>query len=148
MKKLCNTCGVEKLANRTKSSEFLWRKDRNNYESSCKACRNARQRDAWAKRQRKVRTREMEAIERNPHGFLAADIIVRAIRDWKKYSDLGAKHRDLTDYGEIRSMIRQKGYGTIREELLAFFASGWFEELAGFAGCDAEYLRKHIGHLK
>ena len=140
MKKLCNTCGVEKNANRTKFSEFTYRKNMKRYYAVCKTCRNTNQRA-----KRSVRTKEAEAIERNPHGFLAADIIEKAIRDWRKYGDLDVEHRELTEYTDIRALIRQKGYDTIRDELLAFFASDWFEELAGFAGCEPEYLRKHIG---
>ena len=142
MKKLCNTCGKEKTASRTKFSEFTYTGNR--YKANCKACRNAKQRAKWAKKRRRVRTKEAEAIERNPHGFLAADIIEKAIRDWRKYGDLDVKHRELTDYGDIRALIRQKGYGTIREELLAFFASDWFEELCGYCNSDPEYLRKNI----
>ena len=142
VKKECATCGAEKNANRTKFSEFTYTGKR--YKSNCKACRNAKQRAAWAKRPRKVRTREIEAIERNPHGFLAADIIEKAIRDWKKYSDLDVNTESLTDYGDIRALARQKGYGTIRDELLAFFASAWFEELCSMANSEPEYIRKHV----
>ena len=34
----CYTCGGTKTANRTKDSEFGWRKDRETYRSSCKEC--------------------------------------------------------------------------------------------------------------
>ena len=57
---------------------------------------------------------------------------------------MDVQHRELTDYGEIRAMVRQKGFATIREELLAFFASDWFEELCSMANSSPEYLRKHI----
>jgi hypothetical protein len=147
VKKPCKTCGKEKTANRTKFSEFSYRKDRKRYYNDCKACRNIKRAASEKIRKRKVVTQEQEAIARNPHGFLAADIIEKAIRDWKKYKDVDVQHRELTDYGEIRAMVRQKGFATIREELLAFFASAWFEELAGMSGSDAEYLRKHILEL-
>ena len=145
MKKICATCGVEKVASRTKFSEFSWRNERNTYHGDCKACRRAKEQDRRDGNVRRVKRAEVEAIERNPHGFLAADIIEKAIRDWRKYKDLDVEHRDLTDYGEIRAMVRQKGYATIRDELEAFFASPWFDELAEMANSDPEYLRKHIG---
>ena len=144
MKKVCNTCGKEKVASKTKFSEFSWRRNRKTYYNDCKACMNAKKRAGEKKRRVRVSSKEKQAIEANPHGFLAADIIEKAIRDWRKYSDLDVKHRESTDYGDVRAMIRQKGYGTIRDELLAFFASDWFEELAGMADSDPEFIRKHV----
>ena len=144
MKKVCKTCGAEKVASRTKFSEFSWRKERNAYHNDCKACRNAKRYAADRTRKARVSSKEKDAIEKTPHGFLAADIIEKAIRDWRKYSDLSVEHRGSTDYGDVRAMIRQQGYGTIREELLAFFASDWFEELAEMADSSPEYIRKHV----
>ena len=136
MTKTCATCDKTKPV-----SEFSYRKDRKRYYNDCKACRNAK-----GSKQISRQTKEKQAIESNPHGFLAADVIVKALRDWEKYSVYDKKHKGTTDYSEVRFLIRQKGYDTIRDELLAFFECDWFEELAGMAGSDAEYLRKYIGY--
>ena len=115
MKIPCATCDIEKVANKTKSSEFSWRNDRKRYYGDCKACRNVK-----GSKTITMQTKEREAIESNPHGFLAAGIIEKAIKD----------------YREDDSM---------RGEVLAFFLSAWFGELCDMAGCDPEYLRKCIG---
>jgi len=112
MKKPCKTCGKEKVASQTKFSEFSYRKDRKRYYNDCKACRNAKGSKTTTKQ-----TREQEAIEGDPFGFLDAAIIEQAIIDWRQGED---------------------------DELLAFFASEWFEELCSMANSDPEYLRKHI----
>ena len=148
--KLCNTCGKKKPANRTKNSGFSYRRERNNYYPDCKECKNAYARSAETKRKRHIRTREAEAIERNPHGFLAVDIIVRAVRDWQRFGhitekiSMGHSKRTPTDLVDATSMARRRGYETIREELLAFFASGWFEMLCDIAGVGADFIRKNV----
>ena len=140
MKKSCNTCHETKPV-----SEFYHRGDKAGYRPNCKECFKARNNKTKG-RARGAAIKEKDAISRNPHGFLAADIIEKAIRDWRKHRD--GNNEDVADYSETMAMVRQKGYATIREELLDFFSSDWFEELAGFAGCDPEYLRKHISNLK
>ena len=112
MKKPCKTCGAEKLANKTKSSEFSYRKDRGYYYNDCKACRSAKGSKVVTRQ-----TKEKEAIEKNPHGFLAAGIIEKAIRDWRELET---------------------------DALFDFFNGAWFDELCGMANSDPEYLRKHI----
>ena len=118
MKKVCSTCGESKNASPSKSSQFSWRKERNRYHNDCKACRNAKQRKKESKIQERVSNTDKEAIESDPHGHLAADIVAQAIRDLRT---------EKTD------------------ELLAFFASRWFEELCDACGVAPEYVRKHIG---
>ena len=117
MKKPCATCGLPKNANRSKSSQFSWRKDRNRYHNDCKACVAAKKRKQENTHQERVSNTEKEAIESDPHGHLAADIVAQAIRD------LRAEKSD---------------------ELLAFFAGRWFEELCDACGVSPEYVRKHI----
>lgn len=154
MKKKCATCGETKEANRTRDSEFGWNKGRYRYD--CKLCvnmkaRKRKQSDGRKKAKRVATIKDKEAIARNPHGFIAASIIERAIHDWRKFGHveekigLGHLGRMPTDIVDAASLARKAGHDTIREELLSFFASDWFEELAGFAGCEADYLRKHIG---
>ena len=118
MKKPCATCGKSKNASPSKSSQFSWRKDRGRYYNDCKVCRNAKQRKKENEIQARVNSAEKEAIESDPHGHLAADIVALAIRDLRT---------EKTD------------------ELLAFFAGRWFEELADACGVSPEYVRKHIG---
>jgi len=116
--KTCCRCGEEYPANRTKDSGFVYRKDRGIYEAACKTCRRAEQRERWAKGKRDVKTREAEAIERNPHGHLAVDIIIQAIDDWRI---------EPTD------------------ELRAFFEGKWFETLSDLASdIDADFIRRHV----
>jgi len=45
MIKECYTCRLPKTANRTKDSEFSWRKDRQAYYSNCKECKNGKARE-------------------------------------------------------------------------------------------------------
>ncbi len=112
--KTCTRCGETYPANRTKDSGFVYRKDRGTYEASCKRCRRIAQRG----RTRDIKTREAEAIERDPHGHLAVDIIIQAIDDWRI---------EPTD------------------ELRAFFASKWFETLSDLASdVDADFIRRHV----
>ena len=118
MKKPCATCGESKNASPSKSSQFSWRKDRNRYHNDCKACVAAKKRKQENTHQERVSNTEKEAIESDPHGHLAADIIALAIQDLRT---------EKTD------------------ELLAFFASEWFEELCDACGVAPEYVRKHIG---
>ena len=134
--KTCNTCHEDKPV-----SEFYHRSDRAGYRPNCKECFRACNNKTKG-RARGAAIKEKDAISRNPHGFLAADIIEKAIRDWRRHG--GGNDKDATEYDEIMTMVRQRGYETIREELLAFFASAWFEELASMADCSPEYLRKHI----
>ena len=118
MKKTCATCGESKNASPSKSSQFSWRKERNRHYNDCKACRNAKQRKKESKIQERVSNTVKEAIESDPHGHLAADIVALAIRDLRTEKS---------------------------DELLAFFASRWFEELCDACSVGAEYVRKHIG---
>lgn len=113
MKKTCNACHIEKPV-----SEFYHRGDKAGYRPNCKECFKARN-NSTKGRARIAASKEREAIARNPHGFLAAGIIEKAIKDYKE------------DDG-------------MRGEVLAFFCGAWFEELAGMAGSDPEYLRNHI----
>ena len=115
--KTCYTCHEEKPV-----SEFTRRKPGGPYRASCKVCWNRRERlrnNSNKEKHRVAAVKEREAIAMNPHGFLAAGIIEKAIKDYREEDSM-------------------------RGEVLAFFASDWFDELAGFAGCDPEYLRKHI----
>jgi len=118
MKKVCSTCGKSKNASPSKSSQFSWRKDRGRYYNDCKVCRNTKQRKKENEIQARVSNTEKEAIESDPHGHLAADIVALAIRDWRAEKS---------------------------DELLAFFGSSWFEELCDACGVSPEYVRKHIG---
>ena len=118
MKKACSTCGKSKNASPSKSSQFSWRKDRGRYYNDCKVCRNAKQRKKENEIQERVSNTEKEAIESDPHGHLAADIVALAIRD------LRAEKSD---------------------ELLAFFSGRWFEELCDTVGVEPDYTRKNIG---
>ena len=118
MKKTCATCYESKNASPSKSSQFSWRKDRNRYHNDCKACVAAKKRKQENTHQERVSNKDKEAIEGDPHGHLAADIVTLAIQDLRA---------GKTD------------------ELLAFFASEWFEELCDACGVSPEYVRKHIG---
>ena len=115
--KTCHACHETKPV-----SEFYHRGDKAGYRPNCKECFKIRN-NTNKGRARIAAVKEKDAIEKNPHGFLAAGIIEKAIKDYKEDDSM-------------------------RGEVLAFFCSGWFEELAGFAGCDPEYLRKHISNLK
>ena len=81
MKKTCATCGESKNASPSKSSQFSWRKDRNRYHNDCKACVAAKKRKQENTHQERVSNTEKEAIESDPHGHLAADIVAMAIQD-------------------------------------------------------------------
>ena len=140
MKKTCKACGVAKNANKSKSSQFSTKGKR--YRTNCKTCENTKKKHDRSAAKKLGVQRELDAIGRNPHGFLAAGIIELAIREHRNWKDGGRKR--TTDYGDARAVARQKGYANPIEEIEAFFASDWFDELAGFAGCDPEYLRKHI----
>ena len=153
MKKPCATCGESKEANRSKESGFAWRAERNTYYSNCKACLLIYNNNKAKERRRLIALKERETIGEDPHGHLAADIIVLAIRDLRKYGSLAEMpnlnhNKTPTDMAEASSMARKGGYVTIREELTAFFASGWFEELCDTAGVGAEYMRRHIDDME
>ena len=145
--KTCYTCHEEKPV-----SEFTRRKPGGPYRASCKVCWNRRERlrnNSNKEKHRVAAVKEREAIAMNPHGFLAAGIIEKSILDWRKYGHM--KDGILKDHNKVKTEIvdvgaaaRRNGHDNPHDELLAFFASDWFEELAGFAGCDPEYLRKHI----
>ena len=137
MKKTCATCGIEKDANKSKSSQFYYRKDRKYYYNDCKACRASKGNKTTTRQ-----TREKEAIERNPHGFLAAGIIELAIREHRNWKD-GGKMMS-TDFDTARALAGQRGYDSPVEEIEAFFESAWFDELSLMCDSDPEYLRKHI----
>ena len=109
--KTCATCHKTKPI-----SEFYHRSDKAGYRPNCKECYKA-QNNTIKGRARIAATKEKEAIARNPHGFLAAGIIEKAIRDWRELET---------------------------DALFDFFNGAWFDELCGMAGCDPEYLRKHI----
>ncbi len=141
MTKECFTCHETKPV-----SEFTLRKPGGALRSSCKVCWNRRERlrnNSDKEKKRVSAVKEMEAIGRNPYGFLAAGIIELAIREYRNWRD-GNRKKMETDYKTARFMARELGYANPVEEIEAFFASDWFEELAGYADCDAEYLRKHI----
>ena len=150
MTKTCHTCKQEKRADRTKDSEFGWRKERNTFYSNCRACVNKRARirhnnnNAKAKKRRTAR-KESEAIERDPHGHLAVDIIIQAIADKKKYQNFGGDIRNKWDHSTMMAAARRAGYGNPVDEVDAFFASDWFEELCDTANVNAEAYRRHLG---
>jgi len=106
MKKVCSTCGESKNA-----SQFSWRKDRGRHYNDCKKCRGAKMAASRAGTTIDAAICEAQAIERDPYGHLAADIVVLAIQDLQTEKS---------------------------DELLAFFASRWFEEL-----CDATNVHPH-----
>ena len=118
MKKVCSTCGESKEANRSKESGFAWRAERNTYYSNCKACLLIYNNNKAKERRRLIALKERETIGEDPHGHLAADIVALAIQDLRT---------EKTD------------------EVLAFFASDWFEELCDACGVAPDYARKHIG---
>ena len=113
MKKVCSTCGESKNA-----SQFSWRKDRGRHYNDCKKCRGAKMAASRAGTTIDAAICEAQAIERDPYGHLAADIVVLAIQDLQTEKS---------------------------DELLAFFASRWFEELCDACGISPDYIRKHIG---
>lgn len=146
MRKTCSTCGVEKDANRSKSSQFSTMGNR--YRPNCKACVNARERKrqnhhkALAKRElRKVK--EREAVGLNPHGFLAAAVLSTAIREHRNWSNGVMKAK--VDYGIAMTMAREDGFNDPVEAIEDFFESSWFDELCGMCNSEPEYIRKHIG---
>ena len=112
--KTCATCHKTKPI-----SEFYHRSDRAAYRPNCKECFKERN-NTIKGRARIAAIKEKEAIARNPHGFLAAGIIERAIKDFREEDSM-------------------------RGEVMAFFCGAWFDELAEMANSDPEYLRKHIG---
>ena len=140
MKKECATCGVEKIANKTKSSQFA--RKRNSFRPDCKTCTNRLANNKRKEARRLKATKEMEAIGRNPYGFLAAGIIELAIREYRNWKD--GEGKTAVDYRMARAMARKSGFVNPIEEIEAFFASDWFVELCGFCEVDAEYMRKHI----
>ena len=72
----CSTCDKDK-----DESEFTYRKDRGTYESRCKACKGAANRERWARKRRAETEGERDAIARNPIPFFCAAMIERAILD-------------------------------------------------------------------
>ena len=114
--KTCRACHETKPV-----SEFYHRGDKAGYRPNCKECFRARN-NSIKGRARTAAIKEREAIERNPHGFLAEGIIEKAITDYKDDS--------------------------MRGEALAFFCSDWFEELCDIMGCEPEQKRKQILECK
>ena len=153
MKKVCKACGIEKIADRTENSEFGWMMSRGR--PNCKLCVNKlvrrRRLNNENKKAKKMKAiKDQEAIERNPHGFLAADVIEKAILDWRKYGHIKtmpnmSHNKTKTEIVGVCSAARSGGYASPHDELLAFFAGIWFEELCDLAEVDVDYMRKHIG---
>ena len=140
MTKDCYTCGETKPV-----SEFTLRKPGGALRGSCKVCWNRREQlrnNGDKEKKRLAAVKEKEAIERNPHGFLAAGIIELAIREHRNWRD--GKTKMATDFKSAQYMATELGYDNPVEEIEAFFASGWFEELCDMTESDPEYLRKHI----
>ena len=126
-------------------SEFYKRSDKKGYRPNCKVCFKKKERLRNNSDKEKVRlaaTKEKEAIERNPHGFLAARIIELAIIEHRNWKD--GEGKSATDYTAAKGMARQIGFENPVEEIEAFFASEWFVELCGYCEVDAGYMRKHI----
>ena len=81
MTKVCHTCKQEKRADRTKASEFGWRKDRRRYHAECKACRAAYTANNQKGRVTKAENEERSAIAENPAGYFIGMIIKQAKKD-------------------------------------------------------------------
>ena len=76
---------------------------------------------------------------------IASAILVRAIKDWRKYGHV----TDKPGYDDWQAYLqwlkaRDMGFDSPREELLAFFASDWFELLCWGAGRDADSIRAKL----
>jgi len=75
MKKTCNKCHETKPV-----SEFYKRGDKNGYRPNCKECFRARNNSVKGAA-RISATKEKEAMERDPYGFLAERVIEQAVLD-------------------------------------------------------------------
>jgi len=116
--KTCATCHETKPL-----SEFYKRGDKAGYRPDCKECFKKKERlrnNSDKEMARLTAAEEIEAIENNPHGSLAAAVIVQAAIDYR-------------DKEEIRG------------ECLAFFCGPWFEELCDMADADAYDIRRREG---
>ena len=128
MKKTCTTCGVEKIANKTKSSQFSAKGKR--FRSRCKTCENARKKHDRSAAKKLGVQRELDAIALDPYGHMAADIIDLAIREYRNWKD--GEGKMAVDYKTANALARKSGFVNPVQEIVAFFASEWFVEL-----CDA-----------
>ena len=138
--KTCGACHESKPL-----SEFYQRGDKRGYRPNCKACFKKKERLRNNSDKEKVRlaaTKEKEAIERDPYGHMAADIIDLAIREYRNWKD--GEGKMATDYVTANAMARKLGFANPIDEIVAFFAGDWFVELCGFCEVDADYMRKHI----
>ncbi len=75
MTKTCHACHEPKPV-----SEFYKRGDKNGYRPNCKECFKARN-NSNKGAARLASLKEKEAIERDPHGFLAERVIYQAVLD-------------------------------------------------------------------
>lgn len=144
MKKICNTCGVEKNANRTKTSDYYYIVAKGKYRAKCRDCRSAGEREKY---KREERTKN-ETIEENPNGQFIAAVLRLARLDWEKYGEITGRttrsHGQPTDLADATSSARRLGHENPRGELLAFFDSGHFVALCDVIGVDSEYVREQI----
>ncbi len=150
MKIECATCGIEKEANRSHSSEFYWRAERNKYCSSCKACEAVRVAKYDNRCVGGTYRREKEAREENPPMQLVGGIFKQTRLDWEKYGHLEgqlsrSKKRASSDSVAVSSIAMSMGYLNPREHIIAFMRSAHYLELCEIVGLDPQYIRKRIG---
>lgn len=151
IKRTCATCGKKKIANRTHTSEFKWRGERNKYRSSCKACERIQSNKDSKERNARARRSEKQSREENPHHGLVGGILRQVRLDWEKYGHLqeqlprGSKGTTSADMAAASSMAMSMGYLNPREHIISFMGSAHYLELCDLTGLDPEHIRKRIG---
>lgn len=147
----CATCGIEKEANRSHSSEFYWRAERNKYCSSCKTCEAVRVAKYNGKSVGRTYRREKEAREENPPMALVGGIFRQTRVDWEKYGHLegalGRTHSEgvSSDRAAASSMAMKLGFENPKEHIRAFVESAHYLDLCEIVGLDPEYIQREIG---
>jgi len=151
IKRTCSTCGKEKIANRTHTSEFKWRGERNKYRSSCKACERIKSKQDSKERNAQARRSEKQIREENPHHGLVGGILRQVRLDWEKYGHLreqlprGNTNTTSADMAAASSMAMSLGYLNPREHIISFMDSDHYRELCDLTGLDAQAVKNRIG---
>ena len=147
----CRTCGHTKIANRTHTSEYTWRGERNKYRPDCKACERIVTKAAAKESKARAQDIETQLKEEYPYHALVGGIIKQTRLDWDKYGhleeQLGRSHRNDTssDKAAASSMAMSLGYLNPREHIIAFVESPYYLDLCDLTGLDSGDVRKRIG---
>jgi len=151
IKQKCKACGKTKIANRTHTSEFKWRGERNKFRPDCKACERAKEAKRREEYSAQARSAEDQLKDENPLHAFVGGIIKQTRLDWEKYGHLeGQLSRSNTngssaDRAAASSMAMSLGYLNPREHIIAFMESAHYLDLCDLTGLDPEHIRKRIG---